>query len=243
MAGGGHVLNGRGDAVLGTTGDVGIRHRRHYTDDTVPSMPYGGAVRRPNVKRAPTGAATLQPDVTRAITEAVLDELAENGYGRLAMEAVAKRAGVGKSALYRRWPSKQDMVITVLSEFSVPLADVADTGSLRGDVVAIMHAIHGWLTHPRFALILPDLSAEAGRNPALADAVQAAIGEPRRALATAALRRAVERGELPADTDLELAVDLLAAPIYWRLSVRRAQVEPEYIDRLAEFVLRALNAV
>ncbi|GAA3156686.1 helix-turn-helix domain-containing protein [Nonomuraea salmonea] len=62
-------------------------------------------------RRTPTGAAVLQPQVTEAITEAVLDELAENGYARLSMEAVAKRAGVGKSALYRRWASKQEMAM------------------------------------------------------------------------------------------------------------------------------------
>ena len=60
--------------------------------------------------RTPTGAAVLQPEVTQAITDAVLHELAEQGYGRLSMEAVAKRAGVGKSALYRRWASKDEMI-------------------------------------------------------------------------------------------------------------------------------------
>ncbi|WP_199443615.1 TetR/AcrR family transcriptional regulator [Umezawaea beigongshangensis] len=193
-------------------------------------------------RRTPTGAAVLQPQITSAITEAVLDELAEHGYGRLSMEAVAKRAGVGKSALYRRWPSKQDMVIAVLSEFSVPLAEVPDTGSLRGDLLATLHAVHGWLTHPRFSKILPDLSAEAGRNEVLAAAVERAIGEPRRTQGAATLRRAVERGELPADLDLDLALDLVAAPVYWRVSVRHVTATPEHLDRLADHLLRALGA-
>jgi AcrR family transcriptional regulator len=193
-------------------------------------------------RRAPAGAALLQPEVTSAITEAVLDELAEHGYGRLAMEVVAKRAGVGKSALYRRWASKEEMVLAVLSEFSVPLADVPDTGSLAGDVRAFVTAVHGWLTHPRFSRILPDLVAEAARSPALAAAGQAAIGERRRAYVLAALRRAIERGEVPADLDLEMAADLLAAPIYWRLTVRNGTAEPGYLDTLTDFLLRALGA-
>lgn len=193
-------------------------------------------------RRAPTGAAVLQPHITSAITEAVLDELATHGYGRLSMEAVAKRAGVGKSALYRRWPSKQDMVISVLSEFSVPLAEIPDTGSLRGDLVETLRAVHNWLAHPRFAAILSDLTAEAARNPALAAAITATIGEPRRALGAATFRRAIDRGELVADLDLELALDLAAAPIYWRLTVRRAPIEPGYLDQLAEYILRALDA-
>jgi AcrR family transcriptional regulator len=177
-----------------------------------------------------------------AIAEAVLDELAAQGYGRLSMEAVAKRAGVGKSALYRRWPSKQDMIIAVLSEFSVPIAEIPDTGSLRGDLLATLRAFLEWLNHPRFATILPDLTAEAGRNPALADAIQAKIGEPRRALGAAPLERAIERGDLPADLNFELALDLLAAPIYWRLNVGHAGTEPDYLDQLVDHLLRSLNA-
>jgi AcrR family transcriptional regulator len=192
-------------------------------------------------RRAATGAAVLQPHITAAITEAALDELAKHGYGRLSMEAVAKRAAVGKSALYRRWPSKQDMVVAVLSEISVPAEEVADTGSLRGDLLMILQAIHAWLTDPRVATILPDLTAEARRNPVLAKAIETTIGQPRRALGAATLHRAIDRGELPVDTNLELALDLVAAPIYWRLSVRHVSVEPGYLGDLAEHLLRALG--
>ncbi|EWC59845.1 Transcriptional regulator, TetR family [Actinokineospora spheciospongiae] len=192
-------------------------------------------------RRAPTGAALLQPHITSAITDSVLHELAARGYGRLSMEAVAKRAGVSKSALYRRWPSKQDMVIAVLSEFSVAQAEVSDTGSLRGDLLATLRAVRDWVTHPRFATILPDLVAEATRNPTLAGAIAATIGEPRRALGAVPLRRAIDRGELPADLDLELALDLVAAPVYWRLTVRQAPAPPDYLDRLADHIVRALR--
>ncbi|MFI7004213.1 TetR/AcrR family transcriptional regulator [Nocardia sp. NPDC050175] len=193
-------------------------------------------------RRTPTGAAVLQPQITTAVTEAVMAELATNGYARLSMEAVAKRAGAGKSALYRRWPSKQDMVIAVLAEFSVELAEFADTGALRTDLMASLRALHEWLTHSTMATILPDLTAEAGRNPVLAEAVRTTIGEPRRALGTQLLRRAIEREELPADTDVEMALDLIAGTMFWRLNVRHAEEGPDYLDRLADHLLRALNA-
>ncbi|ONI83377.1 TetR family transcriptional regulator [Saccharothrix sp. ALI-22-I] len=192
--------------------------------------------------RTPTGAAVLQPGVTQAITEAVLDELAEHGYARLSMEAVAKRAGVGKSALYRRWPSKQEMAISVISEFSVARTPAADTGSLRGDLRETVDALMAWLTHPRFSRILPDLVAEMGRNPELGDIVKTMIGEPRRERAAAVFQRAVERGELRADTDLEIALDLFAAAIYWRLTVRAAEAEPDYVDKLTDTILRGIGA-
>lgn len=193
-------------------------------------------------RRPPTGAAVLQPHVTTAISEAVLDELAEQGYARLSMEGVAKRAGVGKSALYRRWPGKQEMVVAVLSEYSVPLAAVPDTGSLRTDVRATVQAVHDWLTHPLTRAILPDLVAEGARNPDLAQALTAAVGDQRRNLGAATLHRAIDRGELPADVDLELALDFLAAPTYWRAIVRATELSPDYLDRLTTHILRALNA-
>ncbi|WP_328644658.1 TetR/AcrR family transcriptional regulator [Amycolatopsis sp. NBC_00348] len=192
--------------------------------------------------RTPTGAAVLQPEVTQAITDAVLHELAEQGYGRLSMEAVAKRAGVGKSALYRRWTSKHEMITAVVAEFSVSRAVLEDTGSLRGDLRVTLQAMIDWLTHPVFSRILPDLIAEGARNPEMAESARTSIGGPRRDRAEVMLRRAMDRGELPADLDVEMGMDVLGAPIYWRMVVRRAPVEPDYLDRLVEYVLRALGA-
>ncbi len=192
--------------------------------------------------RTPTGAAVLQPEVTRAITDAVLHELAEQGYGRLSMEAVAKRAGVGKSALYRRWKSKDEMIAAVVTEFSVTRAAAVDTGSLRGDLRETMRALIDWLTHPLFSRILPDLVAEDARNPDRTRSTRENIGGLRREVGEVMLRRAIARGELPEDLDLEMGLDVLAAPIYWRLVVRRAEAEPDYVDRLVEYALRALGA-
>lgn len=193
-------------------------------------------------RRVPSGAAVLQSSLTAAITDAVLAELVDRGYARLSMEGVAKRAGAGKSALYRRWRTKQEMVLAVLAEISVPTAEIADTGTLRGDLRASVAAIAAWLTEPPFSRILPDLVAESARTPELAKAIAATIGEPRRALGRPRLERAMARGELPAGTDLEMAQDLVAALVYWRMVVRQAPVEPDYLDRVVDTVLRALDA-
>lgn len=192
-------------------------------------------------RRTPTGAAVLQPRITAAVFEAVLDELAEHGYARLSMEAVARRAGVGKSALYRRWASKQEMALAVVSEFSVGHAGAPDTGSLRGDIRESVESMMSWMSHPRFSRILPDLIAEMARTTELSGAVEQLIGRPRRDIAMAMFHRAIERGELNPDTDLELALDLLAAPIYWRLTARAGQIEPGYLDELAALVSRAIG--
>lgn len=188
-----------------------------------------------------TGAALLQPRITEAITVAVLDELASHGYGRLSMEAVARRAGVGKSALYRRWPAKQDMVIAMLSELSVPIAAVPDTGSLRSDLRASLGAFRDWLADPQMRTILPDLTAEAVRNPTFSRAYQTSIAEPRRVLAAVPFHRAIERGELGPGLDIEFILDMVSAPLYWRMTVRQAHLDDAFVETLLDHMMLALQ--
>jgi AcrR family transcriptional regulator len=130
--------------------------------------------------RAPAGAAVLQTDVTEAIRQAFFAELAECGYGRLAIEAVARRAAVGKPAIYRRWRSKQDMAVALISEVAWAHLDMPDTGSLLGDVIAFLRAEYEALTYPLAKAIIPDLLSEANRNPALEAALLLAVRDPRR---------------------------------------------------------------
>ena len=183
----------------------------------------------------------LNPELTETITDAVLDELSKQGYGRLSMERVARRAGVGKSALYRRWPTKLAMVIDVLSRLCVPAAPSPDTGSLRSDIRAMLQAALEWMTEPRLRGILPDLLAEYGRNPELAAASAKYLGEPRRAWAVLALDRAVDRGELPTDVNRGLIIDLLIGPTFWRLTTQGGAVMPAYLDELTDLLVRGIT--
>ncbi|WP_432543689.1 TetR/AcrR family transcriptional regulator [Kineococcus sp. SYSU DK002] len=203
---------------------------------TVPDSP---AERPP--ARVPAGAAVLRASVTSSVTAAVLEELAEVGYARTSMESVARRAGSGKSALYRRWPSKREMVLAAVAELSVPAGPTPDTGSLRSDLLALVQQVVQWLSDARVSRILPDLTAEAARTPELADAVAASIGRPRREHGAVVLRRAVERGELDPGIDEELALDLLAALVHWRLVVRRAEVDEHYVQQVVDVLERALR--
>ncbi|WP_412543638.1 TetR/AcrR family transcriptional regulator [Longispora sp. K20-0274] len=192
--------------------------------------------------RVPAGAAVLQEDVTEAIAAAAFAELAEVGYGRLSIEAVARRAGVGKTAVYRRWPAKSAMVIDLVTQVAVRAADTPDTGTLHGDVVAYLEITRDALDHPLVARIAPDLLAEAHRNPELAEALATGVGGARRERVAAILHRAVARGELPADTDVALGLDLLAGPLYWRTAIVREPTGPDYVRRLADKVVAALAA-
>lgn len=198
--------------------------------------------RSDGTKRAPAGAAVLRDDVTEAIRTAVFEELAASGYGRLSIEAVARRAGVGKTAVYRRWRSKLPMVIEVVSEVAALGLILPDTGSLRNDLRMFVHVLARVLRHPLAAQIVPDLLAEAARNPEIAETLAAALDAAQRQSSAALVRKAVARGELPEDTDPDLALDLIAGPLYWRLAVVRTPISGDYLDRLAGSIATALGA-
>lgn len=107
---------------------------------------------------------------------------------------------------------------------------------------ATLQSLHHLLSRPMIAAILPDIIAEGARSPALAQALTDTIAGRRRSLGAAILRRAVDRDELPAGFDLELALDLMAGPLYLRALVRWTPSDPDYLDRLTAHLLRALDA-
>jgi AcrR family transcriptional regulator len=189
-----------------------------------------------------SGGPVLQAEVTDAITNAFFEELAEVGYGRLSIDAVARRAGVGKAAIYRRWKSKLDITVALASEVAVAAVDIPDTGNLRDDIRQYLESGRAALTHPLAQKIIPDVLAEATRNPILTDALLAMVQNPRRAKAAQLVERAIARGELPADTDIGLCLDLLAGPLYWRLIVVQDGPDESYLDRLADKIAVAMKA-
>jgi len=196
----------------------------------------------PKPRRRPAGAAVLREEVTDAIRAAVFAELASVGYGRMSIESIARRAGVGKAAVYRRWPSKLPIVLDVVSALAVHSLPAPDTGTLLGDVKALLGATARILQHPLAAQILPDLLAESARTPEIAQAVHSTVRDTQRAIAAAVVAKAVERGELPPDTDVDLALDLATGPLYWRLIMVRTPPPPGYLDGLATATTAALSA-
>jgi AcrR family transcriptional regulator len=194
-------------------------------------------------RRRPAGAALLQPDKTEAIVAAVFEELAEHGYRGLSMDRVAARAGVGKAALYRRWPSKQAMILDVVARVATRAGLPPDSGSLRGDVIAVIEDGLAAVQHPIAGRVIADLAAEARRSPELAEALLARFRDPRRAAARGMLERAIERGEVAPDVDIQVALHLIAGPLYLRAVFPGEQLDATYPERLADAFLRAVGAV
>lgn len=187
-------------------------------------------------------APRLRPKVTDAVVTAVLEELAEVGYGTLTMESVARRAGASKATLYRRWGAKQDMVLDAVAGVSQPPEPADQADGLRAVISEILAGVAAWLGDPMIRRILPDLLAEGLRSEAMGRALTTHIGEPRRAAVERALERSRAAGEVRPDVHLGLLLDLTAAPIYWRISGLRSEVDDEYLTELAELIHRYVAA-
>ena len=173
----------------------------------------------------------------RAILEATLRLLSEVGFSALTVEGVAQRAGVGKATIYRRWPSKLPLVVEAFSQ--LPAFEDADTGSLEGDLRAILQQyLANFLTTP-LAAVYPSLAAERVHNPELGALLDPLLQARRRPL-EAALRRAQSRGELAPGANLELAADLIVGPIAVHLFFRGARLHPTQAAPLVRLALRGI---
>lgn len=191
--------------------------------------------------RAPSGAAVLRGDVTKALTRSFFEEWARTGYAGLSLERVARTAGVGKAALYRRWPDKVKMASDLLSKVGLTITDVEEHGSLEADLQAMLFAIRRVLRHPKVRRILADLHGEIERTPALETAIRP-LQSARRERINGLIDRAIKRRELSPFVDREMAADLIAAPLYWRIVVLGGRLDRAHIKRLALVTGAALRA-
>ncbi|MFF5427170.1 MULTISPECIES: TetR/AcrR family transcriptional regulator [unclassified Streptomyces] len=197
----------------------------------------------PPPRRAPAGAAVLREDVTQAIRAAVFEELAAVGFARMSIEGIARRAGVGKTAVYRRWKSKLALVLDLVGAVAEQGLPAPATGTLLGDVRALLEVAAQALRHPVASRVVPDLLVEAARNPGMADALRAVLLDGRQGVVARIVHEAVARGDLPGGSDPARALDLVLGPLYWRLAVVRTELPEGYVDDLARAAVAALRAV
>lgn len=184
----------------------------------------------------------LDAAVTAAITGAVVAELVEHGYGRFSMTSVARRAGTGKAALYRRWPNQEQMILDLLETLAVPAAEVDDHGSLGADLRAFLDSTGALLRDRALRQIIGELLAESLRRPALGAALRRSVMASRRETAARMLQRAAARGEIDGSVGAEVALDLLAGPVVVRLFTSADGLDGDYLEQLHPVLLRALTA-
>jgi AcrR family transcriptional regulator len=167
-----------------------------------------------------------------AICDAALELMTEYGIADLRMDDVARQARVGKAAIYRRFRSKDDLVAAVVRQLVSEIA-IPDTGSTAGDLRVLMDEACAIYRDTSAGRLMPALVEAMHRDAELRQLIREGFLTGRRAALAEVLRRGVERGDLAADLDIELALDLLGGPLFYRLLITGGPLD----DRLAAGVV------
>ena len=154
-----------------------------------------------------------------AILEAVDDLLLERGFATLTMEAVAARAGVGKQTIYRWWPSKTDLLLDAFLEEVEEEMTPIDLGNLRADLGRRAEQLVEFFNQPSNAAMFRALAGQAQHDPAVARRFHEDVVGQQRDRDRAPFEHARRRGELPPGLDVTRSIEVLTAPIYYRLLV------------------------
>ena len=161
------------------------------------------------------------------------------GFSALTVEGVAQRAGVGKATIYRRWPSKLPLVVEAFGQ--LPALEDADTGDLVTDVKRMLRSYLELFNATPLATALPSLAGERAHNPELSELLDPVLRMRRQPL-RAALERAVARGEIASNVDLELAADMIVGPITVRLFFTGGRIDPNLVDPIVELALNGIRS-
>jgi AcrR family transcriptional regulator len=178
-----------------------------------------------------------------AIRDAALELLAEVGYDRMSMDAVAARAHASKATIYRRWPGKYELVLDAVqcrAAAGHPM-ELPDTGSLRGDIIATLRAFAEGIGSEDADLMAGVLRAMQS-TPDLARCVRANVIEQKRYVARTLVERAVARGELPPDADPGVFHETAPALMFFRVLVAGDPVDDEFLGHITDDVLVPLLA-
>ncbi|MDX6584544.1 MAG: hypothetical protein QOI10_3728 [Solirubrobacterales bacterium] len=195
------------------------------------------------IASTPTGRPR-DPGVDRRITQAAVEVFGESGWAGFSLEAVARRAGVGKASIYLRWQTKEQLLGDALTARVADVAD-ADTGTLRGDLVHLARqllGLHVGDTHPAVLR----LGVEAASIPEVARR-WADLRESQVLAARAMVRRGIRRGDVPADTSVTLLLDTLCGGVLMHVITTPTQLREQlaadvdgYANRLVDFLLRSV---
>lgn len=191
----------------------------------------GGKGRAKRAPGRPRSEAARQ-----SILRCTLQLLGKNGFSELTIEDVASHAGVGKATVYRWWPNKAALIADAFANNTKHRLHFPDTGSLHRDMSRQMRQVIKIFRSPR-GRIVSAILAGGQSDQELIGAFRERFLWPRRREAYAALQRGVERGELPANVDMDLVLDALYGPIYMRFLIRHDRLTGDFVDRLCKLIL------
>lgn len=196
------------------------------------------AGRAGSIGRGPVGRG---PKVRAAVLAATLAELAGTGYAALTVDNVARRAGVHKTTIYRRWKDRESLVTDTMTELAATQVPFPDTGDIDTDLRRLARSFVAFLNSPTGQAIVAATLSDASRIPEIADAKHRFFSDRFRR-AEPVVAGAIARGELPADTDPAELIRTLVAPIYLRLLVTAEPIDTTTADNAAKVALAAARA-
>ena len=225
-----------GPPERGPAGEAALGARTPAGQAAGSRPPAGGPAReltrgRPRSKRADS-----------AIKRAAMDLLAERGLGGMSIEEVASRAGVGKATIYRRWPSRGALVLDAFVAEFLGQQPLPETGTLRGDLLTALRAWIRSVTQTSAGPMLTGLIAEVQQDRALAADWRDRVVEPLRSQSAIMFDRAISRGEIPADTDKDVLLDLLYGPAYHRLLHGHRPLTDQFARQVVDLIVAGLSA-
>jgi len=189
-------------------------------------------------------AEAAQPSRRSRTNEAILDAtrevLAEGGVRALTVEKVAARTGIAKTTIYRRWRGKDELALAVLIDMVEQVVATPDLDSTRDELVAFVSSAVEILGSTLMGRVMQGLVSDLATDPELAEAFQTRVVAMRVAEVRRLVERGIGRGELRRDTDVELVHELLFGPVYYRLFLSGAPLEPGLAERIVDAVLPAI---
>ncbi|TMC68275.1 MAG: TetR/AcrR family transcriptional regulator [Chloroflexi bacterium] len=186
-----------------------------------------------NSKRRPGGRSAR---IRQAVLDAAFAELGEKGYGGLSIEAVALRSGVAKTTVYRRWPTRDELVADALDSRSDRNEPVPDTGSLRGDLKEFCEGVRAKLTSNHGKAMLKSLVAAVDQSPEITNTVERFWRE-RRDVGGHLIERWIRRGVMRPETDADVLVEAILAPIYLRVLLPGGPLTGDVLERFIDLAL------
>ena len=170
------------------------------------------------------------------VVSAVLNILRSGGYGAVTIDGIARKVKRARTSIYRRWPSKRHLVAyAVVSEMGHNPA--ADTGVLRGDLEAAVETLRTAFAGP-LGQALPGLVADMAQDEELAETIRREVLAARRNSMREAFARARARREIRSDIDMEVVLDMLTGPFYFRALFRHAPITRRTTRDIVDYVLR-----
>ncbi|WP_378953743.1 TetR/AcrR family transcriptional regulator [Pelosinus sp. sgz500959] len=180
-------------------------------------------------------------ETEKAILAASYDLLLENGFGTVTVEKIAERAKVSKATIYKWWPNKAAVVMDGFLSAAMARLPVPDTGSAINDIVIQASNLARFLTS-REGKVINELIAEGQFDLKLAEEYRSRYFNPRRLDSRLILERGVQRGELKKDLDIELSMDLIYGPLFYRLLVTGETLDESVITNLIKYAFEGIKA-